>query len=108
MKMKLIKISIFFIVLIKGSWSYIEPGEVNPQSQKQFLNQFKLIYDNRKSATRIANGFAAKFGEVNEFCYLSNNFFNKRQNCGCVIVDNCHVLTSASCVKEYVIILYVK
>lgn len=100
-KMKLIKISLLFLILIKGSLAYIGPGEISPQSQMEFAKEFKAT-DKRRGSGRIAGGVAAKTGEVNEFCYISINFFNKQQNCGAFILDEGNIATAASCVYEYV------
>lgn len=74
-------------VLFVGVSCYIEPGEIHAE---------KLDY----SLARTAGGKPIKKGEFTDFCYLSVFFEQKYKNCGCVIYDNKHVITSARCVVE--------
>jgi secreted trypsin-like serine protease len=78
-----------FVLLMSAVFvsCYIDPGEVT-------LENFDFL------DSRIASGIAAKKGENLDFCYLSINFFNKQQSCGCLILSPDYVITSARCVVE--------
>lgn len=81
-------LKIFLILLLISTISaYVAPGE----------NTIGNFSDENQ---RIASGVAAKKGENVDFCYLTINFLQKKQNCGCFIYNKNYVGTSARCVVE--------
>jgi secreted trypsin-like serine protease len=61
----------------------------------------EILSESLSRKGRIASGSAGKKGENLEFCYLSIGFFQKHQTCGCVIMNEEWVMTSARCAYEY-------
>jgi hypothetical protein len=91
--LKMKKIVVFSALLMSAIYAnpYVAPGEVTFES---------FDFEDQLGDQKIASGLAGKKGENLDFCYLSINFFNKRQSCGCSIVDSNQVVTSARCVVE--------
>lgn len=83
--MKILILNLVFA--IATSAFYTAPGEITAEN-------FSV------RSGRIASGFEAKKGENLDFCYLSIGFFQKSQSCGCMIVNERYVVTSARCVVE--------
>lgn len=75
------------LMLAKCISTFVAPGEI---SIKNFSPE----------SAKIASGVAAKRGENLDFCYLSILFIRKRQTCGCFILSEEFVMTSARCVYE--------
>lgn len=86
----------FFIVLsivfATAYGFYTAPGEVTADVFDEEID------DNQIS--RISSGQPIKKGEYLDFCYISVQFNNKYQTCGCSIYDNSNIITTARCVHE--------
>lgn len=99
MKFIIVLAVIFSVALSSPSPYYLEPGAVTLDTYEEFLKEHEKQIS-RVETEKIASGIAAKRGEYPELCYLSIQFFNKQQTCGCFIWDKHHVVTSARCLRE--------
>jgi hypothetical protein len=79
---------IFCSILISVSALYVKPGEV------------EITDESFEELQKIAGGLPSKKGEMLSFCYISVNFFQKQQTCGCLIYNSQYVVTTARCVVE--------
>lgn len=78
--------SIIFGVAFGG---YTKPGEITADNLESFA-----------TLNKITAGTALKKGQFLDFCYISVNFFQKQQTCGCFIYNEQFVATTARCVVE--------
>lgn len=83
-----------------GPFYYMEPGAVSFDTYELFLDEQKNVINRIEDGEKIASGVAAKKGNYPELCYLSIEFYQKQQTCGCYVHDEYHVITSARCVIE--------
>lgn len=77
------------ILAVATSAFYTAPGEITAEN-------FNVI----EKKLRIASGFQPKKEDILDFCYLSIGFYQKSSSCGCMIVNERFVATSARCVVE--------
>lgn len=82
------RLVVFLVILVEVYGSYIAPGQITAQKPEGSLSRV------------AAGGKQVNKGEFLDFCYISVVFAEKYKNCGCVIYDEMHVVTSARCVVE--------
>lgn len=80
------------MIFVSAHGFYTAPGEVTAEAFDD-ENENDLV-------SKISNGKPLKRGEFLEFCYLSIQFNNKFQTCGCFIWNKNFVVTTARCVQE--------
>jgi hypothetical protein len=78
---------LFSLTFVAAYGFYTAPGEINAENFEDFEQ-------------RIASGTALKKGLFLDLCYISINFFQKQQTCGCLIFSEQYVVTTARCVVE--------
>lgn len=96
-KMKLLIVFLTFFVLAladpRETKFDVAPGEINAENFGQLSQYFT-------NNSRIASGTAGKKGENLYYCYVSVNFIQKSQVCGCTLVNAQFVVTSGRCCIE--------
>lgn len=96
--MKFFVVFALFIVAAQAVPYYMPPGLVTADTQEDFLKD--LQSSGAKIGEKIASGSEPKKGEYPDLCYLSIQFYEKTQSCGCWVFDKQYVVTSARCVTE--------
>lgn len=98
--MKLLIILSALVASVLSTPYYIEPGQVTLDTYEEYLKEQQLLNTRVESDQKIAAGTAAKKGEYPEFCYISVQFYQKQQSCGCFIWEKQYVVTAARCVVD--------
>lgn len=95
MKSIVIILSVLFVAASAHypSEFFAAPGEVTGDT----FDDFNKFINN---GSRTASGVAGKKGENLDLCYISVQFQQKSQSCGCFVYDTNYVATSARCVFE--------